>query len=43
VVLRIATACKPASFAAAPNCATCVSTSGSDTIVKFTASGTLTL
>ena len=44
VVLRIATACKPASFAAAPGCVSCVSTTGSCTvIVKFTGSGTLTL
>jgi hypothetical protein len=43
VILRIATACKPASFAAAPGCVSCVSTTGSCTVVKFTGTGTLTL
>ena len=43
VILRIATANKPASFAAAPGCVSCVSTTGSCTVVKFTGSGTLTL
>ena len=41
-ILRLPTACKPASFAVAP-CTNTVGTTGSCTVATFTVSGTLTL
>jgi hypothetical protein len=42
VFLRMATACKPASYAVAPGCNT-TAVVGSCTVATFTVSGTLTL
>jgi len=42
VVIRMPTACAPASAAVAPG-TNAIATSGADTIFKFTVSGTLTL